>query len=140
MCPLRYALHSLAAELGMTSLALQCLTRLSNETDAMIQIAISTGTTLGELLDLTSKPEDNTGQSPLPDNMVQVVFRHVLEDDKSHKRLVDLVVTRLAEHLDLELWEKLSRRISPNISLLIIKCMLQIRQIKTEDSLSLVLK
>jgi hypothetical protein len=124
----------------MTSLALQCLTRLSNETDAMIQIAISKGTTLGELLDLTSKLEDNTDQSPLPDSMVQVVFRHVLEDDKSHKRLVDLVVTRLAEHLDLELWEKLSRRISPNISLLIIKCMLQIRQIETEGSLRLALK
>jgi hypothetical protein len=124
----------------MTSLALQCLTRLSNETDAMIQVAISKGTTLGELLDLTSKPEDNTDQSPLPDSMVQVVFRHVLEDDKSHKRLVDLVVTRLAEHLDLELWEKLSRRISPNISLLIIKCMLQIRQIETEGSLRLALK
>jgi hypothetical protein len=124
----------------MTSLALQCLTRLSNETDAMIQIAISKGTTLGELLDLTSKLEDNTDQSPLPDSMVQVVFRHVLEDDKFHKRLVDLVVTRLAEHLDLELWEKLSRRISPNISLLIIKCMLQIRQIETEGSLRLALK
>jgi hypothetical protein len=124
----------------MTSLALQCLTRLSNETDAMIQIAISKGTTLGELLDLTSKLEDNTDQSPLPDSMVQVVFRHVLEDDKSHKRLVDLVVTRLAEHLDLELWEKLSRRISPNISLLIIKCMLQIRQIETEGSHRLALK
>jgi hypothetical protein len=124
----------------MTSLALQCLTRLSNETDAMIQIAISKGTTLGELLDLTSKLEDNTDQSPLPDSMVQVVFRHVLEDDKSHKRLVDLVVTRLAEHLDVELWEKLSRRISPNISLLIIKCMLQIRQIETEGSHRLALK
>jgi hypothetical protein len=124
----------------MTSLALQCLTRLSNETDAIIQIAISKGTTLGELLDLTSKLEDNTDQSPLPDSMVQVVFRHVLEDDKSHKRLVDLVVTRLAEHLDLELWEKLSRRISPNISLLIIKCMLQIRQIETEGSHRLALK
>jgi hypothetical protein len=124
----------------MTSLALQCLTRLSNETDAMIQIAISKGTTLGELLDLTSKLEDNTDQSPLPDSLVQVVFRHVLEDDKSHKRLVDLVVTRLAEHLDLELWEKLSRRISPNISLLIIKCMLQIRQIETEGSHRLALK
>jgi hypothetical protein len=133
-------LHGLATDLGMASLAQQCLTRLSLETDAMIQTAISKGVTLGKLLDLGSKPEDKAGQSSEPKNIVQVVFRHVLEDDKSHQRLVDLVVTRLAEHLDLDLWENLSRRISPRISLLVIKTMLQIRQIKAEDSLSLALK
>jgi hypothetical protein len=129
-------LHGLATDLGMASLAQQCLTRLSLETDAMIQTAISKGVTLGKLLDLGSKPEDKAGQLSEPKNIV----RHVLEDDKSHQRLVDLVVTRLAEHLDLDLWENLSRRISPRISLLVIKTMLQIRQIKAEDSLSLALK
>jgi hypothetical protein len=72
--------------------------------------------------------------------MVQVVFSHVLKDAKSHQRLVDLVVTRLAEHLDLGLLEKLARTIGLGISILIIKAMVQLRQVKTEDSTSLGLK
>jgi hypothetical protein len=138
--PKRYSLHTVATELGMTSLSQQCLMQLYNETDAMIQAAISNGISLGQLLDLTSKPEDKPGQSPLPENMVQVVFSHVLKDTKSHQRLVDLVVTRLAEHLDLGLLEKLARTIGLGISILIIKAMVQLRQVKTEDSTSLGLK
>jgi hypothetical protein len=129
-----------ATELGMTSLSQQCLMQLYNETDAMIQAAISKGMSLSQLLNLSSKPENKPGQSPLPENMVQVVFSHVLKDGKSHNRLVDLVVTRLAEHLDLGLLEKLTGTIGLGISILIIKAMVQRRGVKTEDSASLGLK
>jgi hypothetical protein len=138
--PKRYSLHTVATELGMTSLSQQCLMQLYNETDAMIQAAISKGMSLSQLLDLSSKPENKPGQSPLPENMVQVVFSHVLKDGKSHNRLVDLVVTRLAEHLDLGLLEKLTGTIGLGISILIIKAMVQRRGVKTEDSASLGLK
>jgi hypothetical protein len=102
----------------------------------MITDAVSQGITLDQVLDLTSKAEDKPAQSPRSENMVQVVFSHVLEDDKSPGRLVALVVTRLAEYLDLSLWEKLAHRVNHSISLLIIKAILQSRQAKIEGSVS----
>lgn len=134
----RYSLHAVASDLGMASLAQQCLIRLSTETEDMINTSISHGANLGQVLDLNVKANvDRPSQPLLPRNMVQVVFSHVLEDDTSPKRLVELVVTRLAEHLDVDLWEKLACRVTHPISLLIINAMIQSRQIKTEGSLSL---
>jgi hypothetical protein len=65
--------------------------------------------------------------------MVQVVFSHVLKDRQSPGRLINLVITRLAEHLDLSLWEKLALKVNHGISLLIIQAMLQKREVKLES-------
>jgi hypothetical protein len=127
-------LHALASELGMASLAQQCLIRLSTETDDLISTAVDQGISLGQVLDLTTNTAKNPGQSPLPHNMVQVVFSHVLKDEQSPQRLVALVIARLAEHLDLFLWEKLAHRVNHSISLLIIQAMLHKRQVKIEKS------
>jgi hypothetical protein len=99
----------------------------------MIRVAVDQGITLGQVLRLTSNTEHKSGQSPLPHNMVQVVFSHVLKDRQSPGRLINLVITRLAEHLDLNLWEKLAPKVNHGISLLIIQAMLQKREVKLES-------
>jgi hypothetical protein len=129
----RYALHTLAVTLGMKILAQQCLSRLSTDTESMIEAAFSQGFTLQQILGFSSDAEaQDEVQGISVDNVVQVVFMHVLKDEKPPKRLVDLVTYALAEYLDPSLWERLTHTINHRVSLLLIKAMIDRRQVNFE--------
>jgi hypothetical protein len=72
----------LARSLGVTALSQQCLSKLSSDTKDAIQIALSRGFTLWEILGLSSEPEVKELTMPA-DNVIQVVFQHVLKEDTS---------------------------------------------------------
>ncbi|KAF2832416.1 hypothetical protein CC86DRAFT_366209 [Ophiobolus disseminans] len=128
-----YALRALATRLGMTELETQCLSKLATDTEDMIRLAISQGLTLQEVLGLGAEPEE--GQQRVPaSNLAEIVFQHVLTDKISPKRLLALVVRTLAEHLEPGLWRLLEPKITPTMSLRIIKAMLDHRQIKTDEA------
>jgi hypothetical protein len=89
----------LARSAGVTALSQQCLDKLSSDTKDAIQVALSRGLTLREILGLSSEPEVKELAIPV-DNVVQVVFQHVLKEDTLPRRLIDLVVSTLATHLN----------------------------------------
>jgi hypothetical protein len=69
-----------------------------------------------------------------PANVVQVVFQHVLKDDKPPGRLISLVVNTLAACLSPGLWTQLERTINHPISLRLIRAMLDCPQVKGEET------
>ncbi|KAH7093795.1 hypothetical protein FB567DRAFT_181136 [Paraphoma chrysanthemicola] len=139
-----YALQGLAAHLGITVLKEQCLSMLVEKTNTMIDFALREGLKLQHLLgwgerveppsgdDHAAVPEDCANVHP-QDDTVQVVFQHVLKDKNPPKRLVDLVVQTLADHLDLELWAQLEHMINHQMSKNLNKAMVLRRQIKMEE-------
>jgi hypothetical protein len=132
----RYALRGLATHLGMKALSQQCLGKLAEETEATINFALAEGLTLQHLLGwgIDVEPAQGEGEKSSPqDNTVQVVFQHVLKDNKPPQRLVNLVVQALAKHLDVELWAHLEHMISHRMSMNLNKAMIMRRQVKTED-------
>lgn len=137
----RYALHALAATLGVTQLAEKCLGRLCLETKDMVEEAFCRGLSLQRLLENDSESGAEDLQAiPPARNVVHVVFAHVLKDPKPPKRLVGLVINTLADHLDSDLWLKLAPQISHAISIQIISTILIRRQVKSEDAKSLRIK
>ncbi|KAF2030184.1 hypothetical protein EK21DRAFT_66106, partial [Setomelanomma holmii] len=114
----------------------QCLSRIAGDTDHTMQVALAQGLSLQHLLGLAAHESAQGEEEPLAviNNVVQVVFQHVLKDEKSPPRLLDLVVDTLAEHLDLELWTQLEHVISHNMSLRLNRAMVDRRQIKIEDA------
>lgn len=134
--PARYTLHVIASRLGMTVLAETCLARLLTDTNNMIEAAFFKGLTLQEVLNHDSSAGEGSATPAKvkgTNNVVQVVFDHVLQDAKCPSRLLDLVVITLAECLELGLWQNLVPRINHQMSLLLIEAMLQSRQIKIEE-------
>jgi hypothetical protein len=132
----RYALHEVATKLGMTVLKQQCLARLLTDTENMILAAFSEGLTLQEVLGLDSRNSEKVAtqaKAIASDNVVQVVFNHVLQDAKCPPRLLDMVISTLAECLEPGLWQELTLMVNHRISLLIIQAMLERRQIKMEE-------
>ncbi|KAF1917588.1 hypothetical protein BDU57DRAFT_446045, partial [Ampelomyces quisqualis] len=131
-----YSIHALAVSLGMAVLAQKCLAKLLTETEGMIEAAFSEGRTLQQLLGLDSSanPESATpAKATATDNVVQVVFSHVLKDTTCPQRLLDLVISTLAECLEPALWRELALTINHRISLLLIEAMLERRQLKIEE-------
>jgi hypothetical protein len=131
-CTIRYKLHALALTLDMKVLVQQCLSRLSTDTESMLEMASSKGLTLQQVLGFGSEAEEENDLLIPTGNVVQVVFQHVLEDERSPKRLVTLVTRALTESLEPSLWEKLKHMINHRMSLLLIEAMLAHRQVKDE--------
>jgi hypothetical protein len=135
----RYALHGLANKLGVSVLAQKCLEKLVTDTNIMIEEAFRLGMSLQELLE--SEPVAGDDQTTPPaQNVVQVVFEHVLREPKAPKQLVDLVTYTLADRLDTGLWETLAPRINHGTLRQIMTIVLVRRQAKTEDVECLCLK
>ncbi|KAH4047807.1 hypothetical protein HBH70_238150 [Parastagonospora nodorum] len=127
-----YALHGLANKLGVSVLAQKCLEKLAADTNIMIEEAFRLGMSLQELLE--SEPVAGDDQTTTPaQNVVQVVFEHVLREPKAPKKLVDLVTYTLADRLDPGLWETLAPRINHGTLRQIMSIILVRRQAKTED-------
>jgi hypothetical protein len=97
----------------------------------MIRLVFSQNTTLQQQLGL----DDGIGEEKehAASNTIQVVFQHVLKDDKPPERLVSLVIDTLAACLELGLWTQLEPMINHAISLSLISAMLLYRQIKGEE-------
>jgi hypothetical protein len=135
----RYALHGLANKLGVSVLAQKCLEKLVTDTNIMIEEAFRLGMSLQELLE--SEPVAGDDQTTPPaQNVVQVVFEHVLREPKAPKQLVDLVTYTLADRLDTGLWETLASQINHGTLRQIMTIVLVRRQAKTEDVECLCLK
>lgn len=117
----------------MVQLENQCLAKLRSETEDMIQDALSRGLTFCQLLDLGVQPSDVEPVVPI-NNVVQVVFQHVLQDKNVPKMLIDLVVNTLAQHLDPSLWEQLEPMISHPMSPCLINAMVARPRVKDEDT------
>jgi hypothetical protein len=125
----------------MTQLAEKCLSTLSRDSQDMIEDAFCQGTSLQQLLRLSSETQAEEGRAVAPTkNVVEVVFEHVLNDVNPPKRLFNLVVSTLAEHLDTDLWLKLAPRTTLPMSIQIISTILIHRQVKTENFEGLRLK
>lgn len=118
----------------MAQLQSECLCKLASETEGTIQLALSRGMTLKDLLDMNTKAEDTEAEATLASNVVQVVFSHVLKDKEPPETLVKLVVDCLSRFLDPELWAQLEIMVNHATSRLLIKAMLERRQFKSEAS------
>jgi len=135
----RYALHGLANKLGVSVLAQKCLEKLVADTSIMIKEALRLGMSLQELLE--SEPVAGGDQTTPPaQNVVQVVFEHVLKEPKAPKQLADLVAYTLADRLDPGLWQSLAPRINHDTLSQIMTIILVRRHTNTEDAECLRLK
>jgi hypothetical protein len=130
----RYALHTLAEELGMTQLHQQCLSKLLSDAEDMMQHAFSQGLTLRRVLGFDTEATEAEQLAIPPSNVVEVVFQHVLKDEVAPKKLVNLVVDALARHLEPSLWLQLQTTVNSSMSSRLIKAMLHLRQVKTEHA------
>jgi hypothetical protein len=119
----------------MKALAEQCLSTLATDTENMLDTAFSQGVTLQQVLGLDADAE-NKGTLPATSNgnVVRIVFENVLHDEKSPKRLTDLVIRTLAECLEPNMWGKLAPKINLHTSLLLIEAMLNQRQAFIEEA------
>jgi hypothetical protein len=131
----RFALQSLADKLGVSQLAEKCLSKLANETEELINQALSLSLTIQQLLFGPEEHEDDEVASAIAPigNVAQVVVLHVLKDDSCPERLLNLVVDILAKHMEQKLWELLKHIISHSTALLLIEAVLRCRQVKLED-------
>lgn len=130
----RYMLHLLAARLGISALAELCLCTLSSDAESEIRSAISRGLSLQQVLDFGSNQAEQNGVQAKPrDTSTQVIFTHVLTDAKPHERLVSLVTTTVAEHLDQSLWVTLAPLMNHSISMRLIQAMVDRQQVKSEQ-------
>jgi hypothetical protein len=93
--------------------------------------AFSDGISLQQVLHLGSDPEaDDDASAQVTNNIIQVVFRHVLGDLQPPERLVTLVVTTLAQVMDPSLWAALGPMMNLDISHRLIGAMVAHRQVK----------
>lgn len=130
----RYGLRVLAGSLGITDLQEQCLSKLVSETEDMLRDALSEGVTLRQVLGIGPELAAKGGSATPADNVVQVVFRHVLKDTTSPKRLVLLVVNTLAAQLDPGLWDQLASMVTNVMKDRLFRAMLVHRQVKSEGA------
>jgi hypothetical protein len=73
------------------------------------------------------------GYGPGPtDDVVGVVFKHVIEDQNTPRRLQNLVVESFAVCLDNELWLQVKPLITHGMALQLIESMIEQHQVKTE--------
>jgi hypothetical protein len=113
----------LAAKLGVAALHEICLTTLYTSASENIQNALVNGMPLHSLL----------GYGPGPtDDVVGVVFKHVIKDQNTLKRLQDLVIGSFAACLDQELWLQVAPLVTHGMALQLIKAMIDQKQVKTE--------
>lgn len=115
----------LATQLGIEALSELCLTKLCNAAQDSMHKAMITGKTLKHLLGFGSDSIDN---------VIDVIFKHALQDHDTPKRIQELVVDAMAKGLDLELWSCLKDTVSHNIALQVIAAMLENRQQVLEGS------
>jgi hypothetical protein len=88
---------------------------------------------LQQVLHLGSESEaDDDTSAQVTDNIVQVVFRHVLGDLQPPERLVTLVVTALAQVMNPSLWAALGPMMNLDISHRLIGAMIAYRRVKLE--------
>jgi hypothetical protein len=111
------------------------LSKLANETEELIDHALSLDLTIQQLLFGSEEHDDDEAASAIAPigNVAQVVVLHVLKDDSCPERLLNLVVDILAKHMEQKLWELLKHMISHSTALLLIEAVLRRRQAKLED-------
>jgi hypothetical protein len=133
----------LADRFGVAQLHQVCLYKLSDRTDEAIRCALSQGSNLQQLLRLGVGADDggkevdteaDTEMPVPPDNIVKVVFHHVLTDAKPPDRLRKLVVETLAEHMEPILFAHLEPKIPLPIALQLIRSILLRKQINSEEA------
>jgi hypothetical protein len=118
-----YAVMELAGRLGVEALFETCLTKLCTAATDNIENAIVNAIPLRSLL----------GYGPGPtDDVVDVVFKHVIKDPNAPRRLQDLVTDTFAACLDKELWMQVKPLVSHGMAIQVIEAMIDRRQIKTE--------
>jgi hypothetical protein len=129
-----YAIFRLADELGVEMLADSCLTKLCNDTSSSLQHARIHKLPLQYLLGygLSASSEVNHPNVPI-DNVVAIVFKHMIKDESTPKQLLRIFVDALAESLDAELWESLRDVLSREKMAALIEALLA-RQVKTEQT------
>ena len=119
-----YAILQLATTLGVEALTEVCLTKLYDVASENIQDISNSGLPLRNLL--VSGPDS-------VDSALGVIFKHVIQDKCTPKRLQELIIDTLAASLDKELWKEVKILISHEMALEIIEAMLDIgQQIKSE--------
>ncbi|KAF2133675.1 hypothetical protein P153DRAFT_96707 [Dothidotthia symphoricarpi CBS 119687] len=121
-----YGTLLLAIRLGVEQLTQTCLSKLANDTQDAIAQAYSCGSSLQILLgyDLVDDEQDAASAN----NVVQVVFGHVLKDPEPPARLFKLVVGALAINMDSELWAQLKDVVGHGLALRLVEAMLVLRQ------------
>jgi hypothetical protein len=128
-----YALFNLAINLGVDALAEECVELLYETAHKGVEHALSTDIPLRYLLNFVS-PNGDVPQKPQPqpNDVVAVVFHHVLKDAKPPARLSQLVIDTLAKSMDAELWDKLQETISHETARQLIGAMVVHRDLKSE--------
>ncbi|EDU44852.1 BTB domain containing protein [Pyrenophora tritici-repentis] len=110
-----YAVLRLAIMLGVDALAEICLTKLYDAASESIEDASNSGVKLQTLLGFGPDSVDHA---------LGVVFKNVINDRRTPKRLRDLVIDALAASLDKELFTKIKDLISKEMALEIIEAMI----------------
>jgi hypothetical protein len=118
-----FAVMRLADKLGVEGLHEICLTKLYTSASHHIQSALVKG------IPLRNRFGNGKGQT---DDVVEIVFTHVLRDPNTPKRLQDLVIEAFATSLDKELWLQLKPLINHGMALQLVETMVDQKQIKTE--------
>ncbi|KAF7452645.1 hypothetical protein A1F99_044230 [Pyrenophora tritici-repentis] len=119
-----YAVLRLAIMLGVDALAEICLTKLYDAASESIEDASNSGVKLQTLLGFGPDSVDHA---------LGVVFKNVINDRRTPKRLRDLVIDTLAASLDKELFTKIKDLISKEMALEIIEAMIDnSEQMKSE--------
>ena len=117
-----YALWDFSNQLGTEALSEICLTELYNAACNGIRHALAQGISISSLL-LDNRPE-------ITDNVVDVVFIHVLKDKQPPGRLLRLVIDTLADNVDANLWAHVKTMISHDKALQLIEAMIMRQQIQ----------
>lgn len=121
-----YSILLLATKLGIDELTQTCLSKLATDAQDLIHQASSHGSNILILLGYGSSTKDQN--LPPRNNIVEVIFKHVLKDSKPPKRLVEFVVEILARNMDVNLWTNLKDVIGHSLALQLVEAMVLLRQ------------
>ncbi|CAE7180125.1 hypothetical protein CFE70_006226 [Pyrenophora teres f. teres 0-1] len=119
-----YNVLKLATTLEIEALAEICLTKLYDAASENIRDASNFGMRLQTALGFGPDSADHA---------LGVIFRHVIQDERTPRRLQELIIDTLAASLDKELWEHIKLLISHKMALQIIETMVDISQQTTSE-------
>jgi hypothetical protein len=113
----------LAHKLGVEALHEICLTKLYTAASDSIQNASVNNIPLRTLL----------GYGPGPtDDVVEVVFKNVIKDHNTPKRLQDLFIETFANNIDMELWLQVKPLFTLGMVCRVLEAIIIRQHIKTE--------
>jgi hypothetical protein len=115
-----YSILKLATELGVDALASICLNKVYKAANDSLLHASAHGVSLRTLL--------GYGPDAATDDIVGVVFKHVVKDENTPKQLKSLVVDTLAAMLDYDLWQHVKDLVNHGMALQVIEAMVELRQ------------